>query len=147
MFNPPLFRLISAYLDYIIANICCHFKNRKVYLQVDFTTLSCVQKKASARKLPAEAFSITIYYAAPAFFFAFSSFSNRSFSSYSSRHFWNFAISSSLSKNSVMIGSYIRTIFKISCSGLGNGNGIRPPYGQGPNAPYVIYIVEKNRFP
>ena len=63
--------------------------------------------------------------AAPAFFFAISSFSKRSFSSYSSRHFWNFAISSSLSKNSVMIGSYIRTIFKISCSGLGNGNGIR----------------------
>ena len=83
-----MFRLISAYLDYIITNICCHFKNRKVYLQVDFTTLSCVQKKASARKLPAEAFSIILNYAAPTFFFAFSSFSKRSFSSCSSRHFW-----------------------------------------------------------
>ena len=41
MFNPPLFRLISAYLDYSIANFYDYFKNRKVYLWVFFTTLGC----------------------------------------------------------------------------------------------------------
>ena len=39
-----------------------------------------------------------------------------------------------------MIGAYIRTIFKISCSGLGSDSGSRRTCYQGQNAPYIKTI-------